>query len=311
MATANDSLITPQVEGDDAPRTKSAAPAPDPTPLPDTNPSEETFSNSWIEKWLLRFARPLLAIYWPLLFYSTHTKMPESIDRAMNQVRHLNPDKFMHFGTYLPLTLLAVFSSLLGRRAPFIANLGFGCMLVAIYSVVDEVTQGFVGRTPSAADIMADLWAVAFVFLALMWTHPSRARTPMRLLISRTLLVLLIPLAGIALFQKGFGLALWRLFPTWTPWIRGDVLDHVVCAAVLCWLLLAAAPLGDGRRKANFIVVTVFMLLVAPLIEWLQSLLSKRGAEWEDVIGHLIGMAIGLGIWLQAVTLMDRRAARA
>ncbi|MEX2213394.1 MAG: VanZ family protein [Phycisphaeraceae bacterium] len=288
--------MTRSAEDNDAP---SASVAPSAfAPLPDPEDSDAAIGSGRFEKWLRRFARPLLAVYWPLLFISTHTKMPGAIDRAMDQVKHWNPDKFMHFGTYGPLTLLVVLAAPLGRKAAFMANLGFACVLVAIYSIVDELTQPLVGRTASAADIMADLWAAAVVFLALMWSHPSRRSTPTRLLASRTAVALLIPLAGIALFQKGFGLALWRLLPSWGPWIRGDVLDHFVCAIALFWLLMTAAPFGESRTKANLTVVSLVILALGPLIEWLQTLLSERGAELEDVIANTVGVVVALGIWL-------------
>jgi VanZ family protein len=96
--------------------------------------------------------RGILAVYWAAMFTLTHVPVaPGALPAAWVF------DKPIHAAMYAGLGfLLARFA-----RARFAASTGvnvMACLIVlAVYAVFDEWSQGFVGRTPSAADALADL----------------------------------------------------------------------------------------------------------------------------------------------------------
>ncbi len=252
---------------------------------------------SRLRRWLTRVSRPALAIYWPTLVYLTHMPESEAINAVLKPVERFNPDKFLHFGTFVLLTVLIVFAAPLGRRASYTSNLAVGCLVAVVYALLDEMTQAPFGRTASGADVSADLLAVSTVYLVLMLTHASRRSTPWLTLMARVVFAALLPLSGVFLFTPRFGIEKMPLIPRWLPKVGGDHVAHFVAALAVTLLIAAAAPCGIARRRANAWLTFGGMLVAGPIIEWMQATFFKRSAEWEDLIGHTLGVLVAAAAW--------------
>lgn len=92
-----------------------------------------------------------LVIYWPGIFILAHIPIPRLVYKA--QVS----DKSLHFLAYLVLTFLLWFAispaKKLGRRK----TTGWLILIVAVwYGVIDELLQGWVGRSCDGWDLLAD-----------------------------------------------------------------------------------------------------------------------------------------------------------
>jgi len=258
--------------------------------------------------WLTWVARPALFFYWPLLFYLTHAPESASINAVLAPIEHVHPDKWAHVATYMLLTVLMVFAKVAGRKANFLLNLTLGCTIVGAYGFVDELTQGPFGRTVSGADVTADLAAVAIVYITLLLAHPQGRALPKSVLIARILLAIVVPTAGVLLFNErvGGGIKLWKIVPEWMGYIRGDYVAHFLGALIATLLLAATAPLGASPKRAriNAIFTLMVMAIVGPLIEWMQYNFADRGAEWQDVQAHTWGMFAATIIWTLWLLLM-------
>ncbi|MCO6437439.1 MAG: VanZ family protein [Phycisphaerae bacterium] len=94
----------------------------------------------------------LLAGYWLLIFVLTHTPLaPGTVPTTWLF------DKPIHAAMYAGLAFLLV-RFLAGTRRGYSVRTYFTCFLiVAVYGVFDEWSQGFVDRTPSVLDWLADL----------------------------------------------------------------------------------------------------------------------------------------------------------
>ena len=97
----------------------------------------------------------VLAVYWPTLFILAHIPIPRLVRSAEVS------DKALHFLAYLILTFLLWFvfnpdRKVRRRKAAFC----WVVLVAAIYGVVDEVLQGYVGRSCDVTDFGADLVGV-------------------------------------------------------------------------------------------------------------------------------------------------------
>ncbi len=282
-------------------------------PREPASPRPSSRVDRWLA-WLTWVARPALLVYWPLLFYLTHSAESPSVNAALATIKHVHPDKWAHLFTYMLLTVLMVFSNVAGRRAGFLINLTLGCIIVGVYAFADELTQGMFGRTISGADVTADLTAVSIVYITLLLIHPQGRALPWGVLAARILLAIVMPLSGVMLINEHFGegVEVWRIVPEWMGYIRGDYVAHFLGGLGATLLLGATAPLGAGRGKArsNAIFTFTVMALIAPLIEWMQHRFTERGAEWRDVQAHMWGMfaaAVVWAVWIALITLLRRR----
>ncbi len=103
-----------------------------------------------------------LAIYWPALIFFAHIPVPESVRNADVS------DKSLHFQAYLVLTFLVWFSvkpheKVNWRKFP-VWLIFFG---LTAYGAIDEVIQGFIGRSCDAKDLATNVLAI-FCGLSLM-----------------------------------------------------------------------------------------------------------------------------------------------
>ena len=94
----------------------------------------------------------LLLPYWVAIFILAHIPIPKLVYKA--QVS----DKAIHFLAYLILAFLFWFAMNPGRKVNWRkASVWFVFLITAGYAVIDELLQGYVGRSCDAMDFAADL----------------------------------------------------------------------------------------------------------------------------------------------------------
>ncbi len=94
----------------------------------------------------------LLLFYWAGIFILAHIPIPKLVYKA--QVS----DKAIHFLAYLILAFLFWFAMNPGRKVNWRkASVWFVFLITAGYAVIDELLQGYVGRSCDAMDFAADL----------------------------------------------------------------------------------------------------------------------------------------------------------
>ncbi len=76
----------------------------------------------------------------------------------------------------------------------------------------------------------------------------------------------------------------------------GDKFQHIL--AFVCLAACAALSLQPGRPAAARVALA--MLCFGIFIEWVQSGLPSRSAEWQDVVADAVGIAVGLLVVAQA-----------
>ena len=120
---------------------------------------------------LLAAGRAGLACYWLALATATH--MPQL--RFVNDKPFaLRSDLFIHFGAFALLTLGLWWVRPLGR-VPRRKQAWFAVAVAGVYAVVDEYTQGWVGRVVALDDILTSLAGVAAAGAALVWSSSGAA----------------------------------------------------------------------------------------------------------------------------------------
>jgi len=104
-----------------------------------------------------KFRRALsvtIAGYWLLMFLATHlTRVPAAVEAE-------GSDKWFHFGGYAVLALLLAVRRAVGVPVTWRAALGL-MGVVALYGMIDEITQIPVGRDADIADWYADVAGAA------------------------------------------------------------------------------------------------------------------------------------------------------
>lgn len=111
----------------------------------------------------------LLAAYWPALFIITHIAIPEKVRAAGVS------DKVLHFLAYLILAFLFWIALNGDRKVCWRKAASWAALLTMIvYGVIDELVQGYVGRSCDRMDLAADS---AGVFAGLILLTFLTART--------------------------------------------------------------------------------------------------------------------------------------
>ena len=94
-----------------------------------------------------------LGVYWAILFYCTHTRLPPGLLPG-------NSDKFVHFGAYAVLGVLLI--CLRATRGTFSwISVAARWVFLAAYGAFDELTQLLVNRTADLHDWYADIFGAA------------------------------------------------------------------------------------------------------------------------------------------------------
>jgi len=95
----------------------------------------------------------ILCVYWAVLFYSTHTKLPPGMLPG-------NSDKFVHFTAYGLLGALLM--ALRASRGSFPwTSIVARWVVLAMYGAFDELTQLLVNRNADIHDWFADVVGAA------------------------------------------------------------------------------------------------------------------------------------------------------
>lgn len=103
-----------------------------------------------------------LALYWPLVFTLTHIPVPDLARKSGMS------DKTMHVMAYFALTFLvwcvvSPYRCVQWNRA----KVWWVVAAVAFYGAVDEIIQGFVGRSAAIDDYVANLFGIVFALAIL------------------------------------------------------------------------------------------------------------------------------------------------
>jgi VanZ family protein len=110
----------------------------------------------------------VLAVYWPTFFYFAHIPVPGFVRQAGVH------DKGLHFFAYLVLTFLVWFSIRPDTKVNWRGASAWLVLLVMIlYAVGDEVSQGYMGRSCDwrdlASDAVGSVAALVLASLASFW----------------------------------------------------------------------------------------------------------------------------------------------
>ncbi|MFC1677034.1 VanZ family protein [Planctomycetota bacterium] len=93
-----------------------------------------------------------LALYWPVLFILAHIPIPRLLRQA-----HVS-DKNLHFMAYLILIFLAWFSIRPDKKVNWRKAAVWWVLAVMVgYGILDELLQGYVGRSCDLRDLLADI----------------------------------------------------------------------------------------------------------------------------------------------------------
>jgi VanZ family protein len=93
-----------------------------------------------------------LMLYWPAIFILAHIPIPQWVYKAKVS------DKSLHFLAYLVLTFLLWFAISPDRKVNWRKAAVWWVLLVVVwYGVVDELLQGYVGRSCDVMDFFANL----------------------------------------------------------------------------------------------------------------------------------------------------------
>lgn len=123
-------------------------------------------SSSLSARWA-HFYRRLLPAYWIFLFCSTHFPRlqlpgPDSSDKIAHATA---------FGI-LAFLIWRAFQTVYPRLSAAFVWKVLG--VVAVYGALDEITQGFVGRSTDPEDWLCDMTGVAIVLGVLEWRRRTR-----------------------------------------------------------------------------------------------------------------------------------------
>ena len=247
--------------------------------------------------------RIALAVYWPALALATH--WPDLRLPAPRSITDL--DKLIHAAAYALLTWLIIRAIHHPNKA---RSRAIAATLIAVaYAAIDEHTQRYVQRIPSTADFAANLFGVTTVALA-HWnklTYHERQTTSRWATAARIMLALAIPACLIAAFIPIHYIktpirSSPLLSPIFYPGVDKPI--HLIAAAILLWLLLAAKPLGRRRPLGNTLIPIALLAAAGPFFELLQAQVG-RNASHLDLAYHEMGLSIALAAALAFVVIRD------
>lgn len=258
-----------------------------------------------------RLSRRVLAVYWVLLAISTHTPDP-GLGNEFDPLGMFQLDKAIHVVAFGGLALLLFCSRVLGERAPVISNALAATLIAGSYALVDEYTQGWVGRIISAGDVLAGFIGIIGVFLAVN-APPPRDRA---LWITRAVRVVgalaIVFFLVMAIAPEGNRWFNGMARPFFQPWPQIDKTGHFYASVVISLLLAASYPLGVRRPRHSIVATILAMGLAGPIIETAQSY-TGRGVEMADLYAHQLGLfsaMLGLSVLAISRAIRTHKARR-
>jgi VanZ family protein len=245
-------------------------------------------------------ARRVLAVYWVLLLISTHT--PElGMGEDANQFGMFQVDKGLHVLAFGGLMYLLWRAGLAGERASLLLNALVAVSVAVVYAVVDEYTQGWVGREVSVSDVVAGLIGIVGVFLIITAGPPGdrvrRGTVAIRYL-AVAMIVLFIFSALVPLSKDWLH---WFVQRVYRPWPGFDKAGHFYMSVALTLLLSVSLPGGVHRPRLGIFLTILAVGLSGPIIETAQSF-TGRSVDMADLYAHQVGLLAGmLGLAVLAV----------
>ena len=216
----------------------------------------------------------ILAVYWPLLFTTTHIpRLPD--------LQVLGRDVTLHFCAYLILTLL-FWLARYGARRPSITSVPFywTLLLMMVYAAVDEFTQSFVGRHGDPIDWCSD---VAGTLAALI-------------------------LLAVVRRARHWLMVYWLAFFVVTHWPQKDVSlitlpdpwgQYQLFYLFLAYLILTFLWFRSISPQARFVVnrtilsASLFVLPTYTLLDEFISFIMQRGFHPADIVVGLSAILLG------------------
>lgn len=229
----------------------------------------------------------LLLVYWPGIFILAHIPIPRLVYKA--QVS----DKSLHFLAYLVLTFLLWFAISPAKKVNWRKARGWLILIAVVwYGVIDELLQGWVGRSCDGRDLLADFAGVLaglMLFSFLSFWPGLLVVTAIVIFgltnLARANLADLVPVmnAMFHFFAYGFFTAVWiQYIQSFLP-IKTSMAKRLITALV--------PPLG-------------FLFIVK-----LSSVIFGRSVGAEDVLISIAGIAAAVVIYL--LVSLRRRSVRA
>ncbi|MFA9478805.1 VanZ family protein [Phycisphaerales bacterium AB-hyl4] len=256
--------------------------------------------------------RVMLVGYWVALALGTHWP---SLTLVEGDTGVLQVNKALHVSAFAGLTLLLTLAMPAGRRRGgprgWVVQATVAAAIAGVYSIIDEVTQVFVDRRASMADIVANLIGVTGMYLVLasLWSRAAIRRgssgaaavTGARWMVvtARGLLLVGGPLLFLlAVLPAGHDFLVWvgrRVLgpqpqpgPGW--WL------HFFTAMGCTWLLACGLVAGRRRPALSALVTIAGMGLAGPMIEMIQAR-TGRSYNVEDVYANSWGILIAIMVW--------------
>jgi len=216
----------------------------------------------------------VLALYWPLVFASTHIPRPPHL-----QV--YGRDVTLHLLAYLILTLLYWLARYGTTRPDFReGKIYLTLLLMAGYGIIDEVTQELVGRDCDFFDWVSDmsgcLLALALIFL-----------------LRRVVYWLIFYWVGLFLLMHWPGKSAFIKLPAF--WQQFHI-AYVVMGFLVLTLLWWRSMCTEGRFVINksVILATALCMSSYALFSEAVDLAFNRGFDLPNLFGSLAGVVLGM-----------------
>jgi len=211
----------------------------------------------------------LLLFYWVAIFILAHIPIPKLVYKA--QVS----DKTIHFLAYLILVFLLWFATNPGRKVNWRkANVWWVFLIMVVYAIIDEVLQGYVGRSCDAMDFAADLvGAFAGLILFSFFTF-----WPAFLIVTGVSIFLLTNLAKANLAE---------LVPVTN--FAFHLFAYVLFSGL--WIQIMSERIHLKSNKLKWLIVALSVPIGLLLIVKLSSILLGRNVGLPDVVISVAAIA--------------------
>ena len=211
----------------------------------------------------------LLLPYWVAIFILAHIPIPKLVYKA--QVS----DKTIHFLAYLILVFLFWFAMNPGKKVNWCkASVWWALLIMAGYGAIDELLQGYVGRSCDAMDFAADLiGAFAGLILFSFFTF-----WPAFLIVTAVAIFLLTNLAKANLAEL-------------VPVINFAFHLFAYAFFSLLWIQIMSQYIHLKSHRLKWLIVALAGPIGLLLTVKLSSILLKRNVDLQNVVISVAAIA--------------------